>query len=169
MAVFSLDNRLKELYGKCYTQTKLALISITIEQHDHFSYPIERTHDSGILRDMHDGAVISELDEVVSARIRAVGDSYGRRTLHGLLHSEGIHVSQRRIAAHTHRHELASRTQSMAQHINPVPYVAHCFGDKLHVDQNEKLNIVAVDGYSRKVVAFVALPNKNPFYIQNTI
>ena len=99
----------------------------------------------------------SELDEVVSARVRAVGDSYGRRTLHGLLHSEGIHVSQRRIAAslrRTHPHELASRTQSMAQHINPVPYVAHCFGDKLHVDQNEKLNmygvihIVAVDGYS---------------------
>ena len=63
----------------------------------------------------------------------------------------------------------------MAQHINPVPYVAHCFGDKLHVDQNEKLNmygvihIVAADCYSRKIVAFVTLPNKNPISIYKTL
>ena len=63
----------------------------------------------------------------------------------------------------------------MAQHINPVPYVAHCFGDKLHVDENEKLNmygvihIVAVDCYSRKIVAFVTLPNKNPISIYKTL
>jgi len=40
--------------------------------------------------------------------------------------------------------------------VNPVPYRANYFGEKLHFDQNEKLvtygvtHVLAVDGYSRK-------------------
>jgi hypothetical protein len=59
----------------------------------------------------------------------------------------------------------------MDMHINPVPYTASYFGEKLHFDQNEKLNmygivhVLAVDGYSRKLVGFITLPSKNPIQI----
>ena len=41
------------------------------------------------------------------------------------------------------------------------------FGEKVHIDQNEKLvlfgvtHICAVDGYSGKIVAFCSMPIKN--------
>lgn len=52
--------------------------------------------------------------------------------------------------------------------MNPIPYHATFFGENLHFDQNEKLNmygivhVLAVDGYSRKIVGFIMLPRKNP-------
>ena len=48
---------------------------------------------------------------------------------------------------------------------NTVP--CKYFGEKLHVDQNEKLvkfgvtHVCAVDGYSGMVVGFVSMPLKN--------
>ena len=51
--------------------------------------------------------------------------------------------------------------------MNPVPYHASYFGQKLHVDQNEKLvmfgvtHICARDGYSGMVVAFASMSVKN--------
>ena len=54
--------------------------------------------------------------------------------------------------------------------MNPVPYRASYFGEKLHFDHNEKLNmygvvhVLAVDGYSRKIVGFIT-PRKNPIAI----
>ena len=51
--------------------------------------------------------------------------------------------------------------------MNPVPYFASHFGDKLHFDQNEKLgmfgatHVLAIDGDSRKVVGFITIPVKN--------
>ena len=59
--------------------------------------------------------------------------------------------------------------------MNPVPYRARFYGEKIHLDQNEKLvmygivHVVAVDGYSRKVVGFSTMPRKNPITIYNTI
>ena len=53
------------------------------------------------------------------------------------------------------------------QHLNPVPYHASYFGQKLHIDQNEKLvmfgvtHICATDGYSGKIVGFISMPIKN--------
>lgn len=41
------------------------------------------------------------------------------------------------------------------------------FGEKLHIDQNEKMvmfgvtHVCAVDGYSGKIVGFVSMPVKN--------
>lgn len=51
--------------------------------------------------------------------------------------------------------------------INPVPYSAKYFGEKLHIDQNEKLvlfgvtHVCAVDGYSGMIVGFATMPIKN--------
>ena len=77
--------------------------------------------------------------------------------MQGFLRSEGINISQRRIGqalrllfpiAHY------ERVMTSLRHINPVPYQASYFGEKLHFDQNEKLNmfvcvhVLAIDGFS---------------------
>uniref|UniRef100_UPI003AAFAF35 uncharacterized protein n=1 Tax=Centroberyx gerrardi TaxID=166262 RepID=UPI003AAFAF35 len=53
------------------------------------------------------------------------------------------------------------------RNLNPVPYNAAYFGQKLHMDQNEKMAmygvtyVVAIDGYSGKVVGHSTMPIKN--------
>ena len=112
-----------------------------------------------------------ELDELVCLRVRNVGHSYGRRSLRGLLRAEGICVSQLRLGRSFRRtfplaHSV--RTQTLGRLINPIPYRAEFYGEKIHLDQNEKLvmygavHVVAVDGYSRNIVAFCTMPRKNP-------
>uniref|UniRef100_A0A1X7T7Y3 Integrase core domain-containing protein n=1 Tax=Amphimedon queenslandica TaxID=400682 RepID=A0A1X7T7Y3_AMPQE len=50
---------------------------------------------------------------------------------------------------------------------NPIPYLAQYFGHKLHLDQNEKLirygvtHVIAVDGFSAKIVAHTSMPIKS--------
>ena len=79
------------------------------------------------------------------SRVGSVGHSYGRRSLQGLLRAEGI---------------------------NPILYRAEFFGEKI---QNDKIvmygvvHVVAVDGYSRKIVGFCTMPRKNPITILGTI
>ena len=59
-----------------------------------------------------------------------------------------------------------SRRQGIATLLNPMPYRADNFGEKLHVDQNEKLamfivpHVVEVDAFSSKVVG-VTMSVKN--------
>ena len=99
-----------------------------------------------------------------------VGPTYGRKTMTGLLASQGLHVSQRRVGESLCRtnpgYQHARRTAT-AKRMNPIPYHAEYFGHKLHIDQNEKLvmfgvtHICAVDGYSGKIVGFVTMPVKN--------
>ena len=54
---------------------------------------------------------------------------------------------------------------------NPISYSADYFGEKVHIDQNEKLvmfgvtHVCAVDGYSGKIVAFTIMPIKNNIII----
>lgn len=61
-----------------------------------------------------------------------------------------------------------ARASGTATLLNPIPYEAHYFGHKLHMDQNEKLvmfgvtHVAAIDGFSRKIVGFITLPIKNP-------
>ena len=63
----------------------------------------------------------------------------------------------------------------MHRSVNPVPYRADFFGEKLHLDQNEELvmygvvHVLAIDGYSRKLVGLVTMPRKNPITIYNTL
>lgn len=61
------------------------------------------------------------------------------------------------------------------RNFNPVPYSATHMGHKLHLDQNEKLvmfgvtHVIAVDGYSSKVVAHATMPVKNNLTIYEEV
>lgn len=99
-----------------------------------------------------------------------VGPTYGRKTMCGLLRSQGIKAGEKQIglalAEVNPEHHLKRLTRTEAE-INPHPYFARYFGDKLHIDQNEKLvmfgvtHVAAIDGFSRKIVGFVTMPIKN--------
>ncbi len=55
----------------------------------------------------------------------------------------------------------------MYRQVNPIPYTATYFGEKLHIDQNEKLimygvtHVCAIDGFSGKIVGLVSMAVKN--------
>jgi hypothetical protein len=61
-----------------------------------------------------------------------------------------------------------TRTCRARCHLNPLPYTARFFGDKVNFDQNEKLamygvtHVMAVDGLSRKIVGMISIPLKIP-------
>ena len=67
------------------------------------------------------------------------------------------------------------RQQNTIDKTNPTPYTALYFGHKLHIDQNEKLirygvtHVLAIDGYSSKIVAFTTMPVKNNLTIYSEI
>ena len=93
--------------------------------------------------------------------ILQVGPMYGRKTMTGLLASQGLRVSQVRVGEslrHTNPQYHHQRKNSTTWHLNPVPYSAEYFGHKVHIDHNEKLimygvtHVCARDGYSGKVV-----------------
>jgi len=100
-----------------------------------------------------------ELDEVVRSRVSSIGHSYGRTSLQGLLRAEGIHVSQQRLG-HSLQHTFPlghiQRTQTLGRLLNFI-----------HFDQNKKLvmygivHVIAVDGFSMKIVGFSTMPRKN--------
>ena len=84
------------------------------------------------------------------------------------------HISEDRVgvALKTVQPQYHSlRCQATARSLNPVPYKADYFGEKIHIDQNEKLilfgitHIAAIDGYSSKIVGFITMPIKNPIEI----
>ena len=99
-----------------------------------------------------------------------VGPVYGRKTMTGLLASQGLRVSQARVGKSLRRTNPQyhhRRSTATARLLNPIPYTADYFGHKVHVDQNEKLvmygvtHVCAKDGYSGKVVGFITMPIKN--------
>ena len=105
-----------------------------------------------------------------------VGPTYGRKTLTGLLAADGIKVSETLVGKALREvnpsYQQARRNQAQRR-LNPIPYHASHFGDKIHVDQNEKLvmygvtHICAIDGFSAKVVGFISMPIKNNVEIYN--
>lgn len=62
--------------------------------------------------------------------------------------------------------------KALGRAMNPVPYRATFYGEKIHYDQNEKIamfgevHVVAVDGYSLKIST---MPRKKPITIYGTI
>ncbi len=111
--------------------------------------------------------------------VQSVGISYGRKTIHGLLRWKGVHIGQNRISGSLVRVApvpMVSRWHLAHRQLNPYPYNALYFGEKLHVDQNEKLNrfgsvthILAGDGFSRKIVVLITIPRKNPIAIYHAL
>lgn len=92
----------------------------------------------------------------------------------GHLSSQGFLCSEKRVGASLKRvepHHHAVRQSQAHRRTNPVPYIAHYFGEKLHIDQNEKLvmygatHVCAIDGFSGKIVGFVTMARKNNILI----
>lgn len=110
--------------------------------------------------------------------VMQVGPSYGRRTLNGLLRSEGIVVGEQRIRQSlmhaTPAYTIQRRNHSYHQ-FNPIPYYAEYHGHKLHIDQNEKLiqfgvtHVAASDGYSGKILDIITMPIKNNLLIYDEL
>ena len=87
----------------------------------------------------------------------------------GFFASQGIKIPEVRVgeALKSVRPDYhQSRVVGASGSLNPQPYKAEYFGEKLHIDQNEKLvmygvtHICAIDGYSGKIVGFICLPVK---------
>lgn len=98
--------------------------------------------------------------------------------MHGMLASQGIHVSQARLAAAMELIapvQYAARRCNIQRMINPFPYHASYYGEKVHLDQNEKCvmfgvtHVLAIDGYSRKIVRFITIPKKNAILIYDLL
>ena len=98
--------------------------------------------------------------------------------MQGLLKSQGINVGQNRVNHSLMRvapGPMRGRQRNIHQHLNPAPYRARYYGEKLHLDQNEKLNrfgvthVLAIDGFSRKIVGLITIPRKNAISIYNAL
>ena len=118
------------------------------------------------------------VDEATCEAVYSVGPTYGRKMMTGLLRSRGIKVGERSVGRALHnisRPYNEERRAGIERCTNPALYYAEYAGHKLHVDQNEKLvmfgvtHIIAVDGYSSKIVAFTTMPVKNNLQIYDDI
>ena len=98
--------------------------------------------------------------------------------MQGFLVGEGIRVCQLRVGRSLRRVDPTNyhrRQTTTYRLLNPVSYRSQYFGEKLHIDQNEKLvmfgvtHICAVDGHSGKIVAFAIMPIKNNLLIYEHI
>jgi hypothetical protein len=91
---------------------------------------------------MHPTLEDRELDQCVQSYVVHVGHAYGRRTMQGLSRSNGLVVSQARTVASLRRVNPVQYHASgvnASRMLNPSPYRASHYGEKLHLDQNEKM------------------------------
>lgn len=88
----------------------------------------------------------------------------------GLLAANGIRVCQTRVGESLKRVDArhhSRRQYQLHRRTNPIPYCSRYFGEKVHIDQNEKLvlfgvtHVCAVDGYSGKIVGYALMAIKN--------
>lgn len=96
----------------------------------------------------------------------------------GFLASEGFRVSQNRVGFSLKRIDPLNHSKRRShthRAINPTPYFAKYFGEKLHIDQNEKLiafgvtHVCAVDSFSGKIVGFTSMAIKSNVIIYNDL
>ena len=76
-----------------------------------------------------------------------VGPTYFRKTMTGLLSSQGLRVCEVRVGQSLMRANPGyhqARQTATARQMNPVSYHADYFGHKLHIDQNEKMVMFGV-------------------------
>ncbi|XP_049325996.1 uncharacterized protein LOC125785859 [Astyanax mexicanus] len=113
----------------------------------------------------------------VIQKLLQIGPAYGRKMMTGYLSSKGIWASEVRVG-----HMLRTVNQPYhtdrchgAKNLNPMPYNAEYMGHKLHMDQNEKLvmfgvtHVLAIDGYSSKIVGHSTMPVKNNLLIYQDV
>ncbi len=96
----------------------------------------------------------------------------------GYLQAKGIFVGEHSLSRSMRRVSpvgYEGRQHGTIDRTNPIPYTALYYGHKLHIDQNEKLirygvtHVLAIDGYSSKVVSFASMPIKNNLKIYDKI
>lgn len=96
----------------------------------------------------------------------------------GYLKSQGVFCGEHRLAKSMQRispEGYAARQQDAIDKTNPIPYMAFYIGHKLHMDQNEKLvrygatHVIAIDGFSSKIVSYTTMPIKNNLTIYNEV
>ena len=98
--------------------------------------------------------------------------------LKGYLASKGVTISERhlrsvvpQVAPSQHQ----QRQQGRVDRTNPRLYHADYFGEKLHMDQNEKLvmygvtYVLARDGYSGEIVAGTVMSYKNNLIVYDKV
>ena len=90
----------------------------------------------------------------------------------------GVSVGQNRICKALSRvapHYHQRRKSNIARMTNSIPYRANYFDHKLHLGQNEKLemygvtHVAAIDGHSRFVVAGATMAKKNNIKIYQDV
>jgi hypothetical protein len=88
----------------------------------------------------------------------------------GYISSQGYLLTKhqtRESLKRVHPNNNRKRRSDAIRRSNPTPYNALYHGQKLHCDQNEKLQrygctfIAFSDGYSRKIVSLFLMPKKN--------
>ena len=100
-----------------------------------------------------------------------VGPTYGRKVMKGYLAQKYKgNISQKRVANALKTaapNYYARRQTDTARQTNTIPYRADYFGHKLHVDQNEKLemygvvHVAAIDGRSHYITCGATMPRKS--------
>ena len=106
---------------------------------------------------------------------------YGRKMLNGYLRSMGTSISENTVAKvikKIYPYHASEKHFKAAQNLNPKLYHADYFGQKLYVDQNEKLvmygatHVIARNGYlmvTGMVVVIATMPIKNNLTIYEEI
>ncbi|CAL9707210.1 unnamed protein product [Knipowitschia caucasica] len=119
----------------------------------------------------------AKLEDSIASAIQQTGSTYGRKMMTGYLLADGVLASERRVGKilKTMNRPYNEMRRRGARNLNPVPYHADYMGHKVHIDQNEKLimfgvtHVLAIDGYSSKVVAHATMPIKNTLTIYEDV
>ena len=97
----------------------------------------------------------NELQNCVAEVSKTGGYTYGRKTMTGLLRASGIKASEKRVRFQMMKTNPCfhkTRVQNRRP-VNVIPYIAPYFLEKVHIDQNEKLQVygltyvAAIDGF----------------------
>jgi len=98
-------------------------------------------------------------------------NGYIRNERQLIISEKRVGVALKAIAPNYHQ----QRRTNTARQINPIPYRADYFGEKIHFDQNEKLvmygatHVAAIDGHSRFIVGAATMPIKNNLTIYSEV